>query len=43
VGDVANPAHPCIATAIASGTVAARQIGKRLARERAAASDTKQA
>jgi thioredoxin reductase (NADPH) len=43
VGDVANPAHPCIATAIASGTVAARQIGKRLARERAAASDTKRA
>ena len=31
-GDVANPAHPCIATAIASGAVAARQIAKRLAR-----------
>jgi thioredoxin reductase len=38
VGDVANPAHPCIATAIASGTVAARAIEKRLARERASAS-----
>jgi thioredoxin reductase (NADPH) len=36
-GDVANPAHPCIATAIASGAVAARHIAKRLARERAAA------
>src|SRR5262249_44074118 len=35
VGDVANPAHPCIATAIGSGTVAARAIEKRLARERA--------
>ena len=32
VGDVANPAHPCIATAIGSGTVAARAIEKRLAR-----------
>jgi thioredoxin reductase len=32
VGDVSNPAHPCIATAIASGTVAARTIEKRLAR-----------
>jgi thioredoxin reductase len=31
-GDVANPAHPCIATAIASGAVAARQIANRLAR-----------
>jgi thioredoxin reductase len=31
VGDVSNPAHPCIATAIASGTVAARTIEKRLA------------
>jgi thioredoxin reductase (NADPH) len=31
-GDVANPAYPCIATAIASGAVAARQIAKRLAR-----------
>ena len=37
VGDVSNPAHPCIATAIASGTVAARTIEKRLARERATA------
>jgi thioredoxin reductase (NADPH) len=35
-GDVANPAHPCIATAIASGAVAARHIAKRLAHERAA-------
>jgi thioredoxin reductase (NADPH) len=32
VGDVANPAHPCIATAIASGTVAAREIERRLTR-----------
>jgi thioredoxin reductase (NADPH) len=31
VGDVSNPAHPCIATAIANGTVAARTIEKRLA------------
>jgi thioredoxin reductase (NADPH) len=31
VGDVANPRHPCIATAIGSGTMAAREIGKRLA------------
>jgi thioredoxin reductase (NADPH) len=38
VGDVSNPAHPCIATAIGSGTVAARAIEKRLARERATAS-----
>jgi thioredoxin reductase (NADPH) len=38
VGDVSNPAHPCVATAIASGTVAARTIEKRLARERATAS-----
>ena len=37
VCDVSNPAHPCIATAIASGTVAARTIEKRLARERATA------
>jgi thioredoxin reductase len=36
-GDVANPAHPCIATAIASGAVAAQQIAKRLAYEHAAA------
>ena len=32
VGDVSNPAHPCIASAIASGAVAARTIEKRLAR-----------
>ena len=32
VGDVANPAHPCIATAIATGTMAAREIQKRFAR-----------
>src|SRR5262249_24721857 len=38
VGDVSKPAHPCIATAIGSGTVAARTIEKRLARERATAS-----
>src|SRR5215471_5255897 len=38
VGDVSNPAHPCIATAIGSGTVAARAIEKRLARDRATAS-----
>ncbi len=31
VGDVANPAHPCIATAIASGTMAAREIQRRFA------------
>jgi thioredoxin reductase len=31
VGDVANPIHPCIATAIGSGTMAAREIGRRLA------------
>lgn len=31
VGDVANPAHPCIATALASGTMAAREIQRRLA------------
>jgi thioredoxin reductase len=31
VGDVSNPAHPCVATALASGTVAAREIQKRLA------------
>jgi thioredoxin reductase (NADPH) len=36
-GDMANPAHPCIATAIASGAVAAQQIAKRLAYEHAAA------
>jgi thioredoxin reductase len=33
VGDVANPVHPCIPTAIASGTMAAREIEKRLARD----------
>jgi len=32
VGDVANPSHPCIAVAIASGTIAAREIARRLAR-----------
>ena len=32
VGDVANPAHPSIATAIGSGTMAARRIQKLLAR-----------
>ncbi|HKF11086.1 MAG TPA: NAD(P)/FAD-dependent oxidoreductase [Xanthobacteraceae bacterium] len=31
-GDVANPAHPCIATALARGAIAARQIAKQLAR-----------
>jgi thioredoxin reductase (NADPH) len=30
VGDVANPRHPCIATAIGNGTKAAREIAKRL-------------
>lgn len=35
VGDVANPVHPCIPTAIASGTMAAREIEKRLARNEA--------
>jgi len=30
VGDVANPVHPCIATAIAGGTMAAREIQRRL-------------
>ena len=30
VGDVANPVHPCIAAAIGSGTMAAREIQKRL-------------
>ena len=33
VGDVANPAHPCIATAIGSGTMAARRIQNLLVRE----------
>jgi thioredoxin reductase (NADPH) len=32
IGDVANPMHPCIATAIGSGTMAAREIQRRLAR-----------
>src|SRR5262245_39517941 len=32
VGDVANPVHPCIATAIATGTMAAREIQKRIGR-----------
>jgi thioredoxin reductase (NADPH) len=32
VGDVANPAHPCVATAIGGGTMAAREIQRRLAR-----------
>jgi thioredoxin reductase (NADPH) len=32
VGDVANPVHPCTATAIATGTMAAREIQKRFAR-----------
>jgi thioredoxin reductase (NADPH) len=31
VGDVSNPAHPCIATAIGSGTMAAREIQRRYA------------
>jgi thioredoxin reductase len=35
-GDIANPADPCIATAIAGGTIAARHIAKRMAEERAA-------
>src|SRR5947208_15819036 len=35
-GDVANPAHPCIATALASGAIAAGQIVKRLACNNAA-------
>ncbi len=30
IGDVANPAHPCVATAVAAGTVAAREIARRL-------------
>jgi thioredoxin reductase (NADPH) len=30
IGDVSNPAHPCIATAIASGTMAAREIQRRI-------------
>ena len=31
IGDVVNPVHPCIATAIAGGTMAAREMQKRLA------------
>jgi thioredoxin reductase (NADPH) len=30
VGDVANPVHPCIATAMGSGAMAAREIQRRL-------------
>ena len=30
IGDVANPTHPCVATAVASGTMAAREIQRRL-------------
>jgi thioredoxin reductase len=30
-GDVANPAHPCVAVAVASGAIAARTIQRRLA------------
>jgi thioredoxin reductase (NADPH) len=30
VGDIANPVHPCIATAIAAGTMAARELQRRL-------------
>ena len=37
VGDVANPAHPCIATAIGNATLAAREIQRRLARSSALA------
>jgi thioredoxin reductase (NADPH) len=35
IGDVANPVHPCIPTAVAAGTMAAREIEKRLARNEA--------
>jgi thioredoxin reductase len=35
VGDVANPVHPCIPTAVAAGTMAAREIEKRLMRNEA--------
>lgn len=31
IGDVANPTHPCVATAVAMGTMAARAINTRLA------------
>jgi thioredoxin reductase (NADPH) len=30
VGDVANPAHPCVATAVGNATMAAREIQRRL-------------
>jgi thioredoxin reductase len=30
VGDIANPDHPCVATAVAAGTMAAREIARRL-------------
>jgi thioredoxin reductase (NADPH) len=30
VGDISNPVHPCIVTALASGTMAAREIQRRL-------------
>ena len=36
VGDVANPKHPCVATAIGAGTKAARTIATRLAQRGAA-------
>jgi thioredoxin reductase len=36
VGDVSNPVHPCIVTALASGTMAAREIQRRLAGDRRA-------
>jgi thioredoxin reductase (NADPH) len=32
VGDIANPLHPCIATAVGNATKAAREIGRRLQR-----------
>jgi thioredoxin reductase len=35
VGDVANPVHPCVATALGSGAMAAREIQRRLAPSRA--------
>jgi thioredoxin reductase len=34
VGDVANPAHPCVATAIGTGTMAGREIQRRFAVKR---------
>jgi thioredoxin reductase (NADPH) len=30
VGDIANPLHPCIPTAVGNATKAAREIGRRL-------------